>query len=219
MIFSYSLLSQHASCPEAARQIFVLRNFKKTWTVQGGIDEHKLLEDRLKAKRPLPPQLAASERYAQSLEKMGVPVQVEVGLAVDRDLKPVDFWAKTAWLRGKYDVRIVAPPRALIGDWKTGKKRESPDQLELGALLTFANDPQVDVVTGVNVWLNAGGMGPPYVFKRFEPRWAPWLKKMGMIEQADPAKEWEKKPGPLCNYCPVAVCAHSAEYRRWQREK
>ena len=207
MIFSYSFLDQHKNCPEAARQIYVLRAYKKTWTVQGGIDEHKVLEDRLKTKTPLPPSLAASERYVQALEARGTPVEVELSLAVDRSLHPVDFWSKAAWLRGKYDVRLLAPPRALLADWKTGKRRESPDQLELGALLTFANDERIQEVTGVNVWLHHGGLGTPYIFRRDEDmRWIPWLRKMYDIEQKDPAAVWETKPGPLCSYCPVKVC-------------
>ena len=210
MIHSYSSLDQHRNCPEAMRQIYVLRAYKKTWTVQGGIDEHKVLEDRLKTKTPLPPSLAASERYVQALEARGTPVEVELSLAVDRSLHPVDFWSKAAWLRGKYDVRLLAPPRALLADWKTGKRRESPDQLELGALLTFANDERIQEVTGVNVWLHHGGLGTPYIFRRDEDmRWIPWLRKMGDIEKKDPAAEWERKPSGLCLYCPVKVCPES----------
>ena len=206
--FSYSFLSEHAHCPEAARHLFVLRDFKKSYTVAGGIDAHKVLETRLKDKTPLPPELAASERYVQSLEARGAPVEVELSLAVDRVLQPVDFWSKQAYLRGKYDVRIVSPPRALLGDWKTGKVRESPDQLEIGALLTFANDPRIEEVTGVNIWLAAGKLGTPYVFRRLEKGapWARWIRKMHDIEQKDPAAVWETKPGPLCSYCPVKVC-------------
>ena len=114
MIFSYSFLDQHKNCPEAARQIYVLRAYKKTWTVQGGIDEHKVLEDRLKTKTPRPPSLAASERYVQALEARGTPVEVELSLAVDRSLHPVDFWSKAAWLR----FRAATNPSSLR-NWAT----------------------------------------------------------------------------------------------------
>ena len=111
----------------------------------------------------------------------------------------------------RINIRLLAPPRALLADWKTGKRRESPDQLELGALLTFANDERIQEVTGVNVWLHHGGLGTPYVFWRADPwRWIPWLRKMGDIEKKDPAAEWERKPSGLCLYCPVKVCP---EYR------
>src|SRR5580658_3632513 len=210
MIHSYSSIDQFQKCPEAMRQIYVLKSYKKTWTTAKGIDEHALLEARLKPPyKDLPPALGHAEKYVQSMESRGVPVQVEVSLAVDRQLHAVDFWDKAAYLRGKYDVRILAPPRALIGDWKTGKRRESPDQLEIGALLTFANNPTISEVTGVNVWLNAGGLGPSYLFRREEgERWIPWLKKMHAIETADPAQEWETRPSGLCPYCPVKVCKH-----------
>ena len=209
--FSYSFLSQDITCPEAARHLYVLRDFKNTWTVSDGIDAHKILEQRLKSKQPLPDALAHAEPMVQSLEKYAIePLQVEVSYAVDRNLMPVGFWDRSVFLRGKYDVVVRYPQehRACIADWKTGRVRESSDQLELGALLLMANDPAVDEVSGCNLWLQSSKVGTPYKFKRLEkgPLWAKWLSKIQAIEKRDPQVEWEKREGPLCAYCPVKTC-------------
>ena len=46
-----------------------------------------------------------------------------------------DFFAKDVWLRGKIDAIVIRQPMAAIFDWKTGKKREDPGELELHAMI------------------------------------------------------------------------------------
>lgn len=207
--FSYSLLSQDDNCPEAARQLFIIKKYKKSYTVQGGIDDHKVLEARLRYQEPLPAPLAKAEPLVASLERNGTP-EVEVSLAVNRDLSPTGFW--DGWLRGKYDVITRAVKSAFIGDWKSGKVRESQDQLEIGALLLMATHPQIDTVVGANIWLGlqTPKLGTPFTFKRAEneQRWLKWVRRIQTIERRDPNVEWEKRSGPLCKFCPVQSCLY-----------
>lgn len=213
--FSFSFLSQDDNCPEAARHLFVLRTYKKSFAkLEGGIDDHKVLEQRLRYKEPLPSALQKAEPLVVALEQRGEP-RVEVSLGVDRNLQPIGFW--DGWLRGKYDVTVkLAPTRGFIGDWKSGKIRESSDQLEIGALLWFAADAELQEVTGANLWLRsaeigaAPKLGVPYTFKREDSgrRWAKWLARMNTIEKRDPTKEWERREGALCSWCPIKVCPH-----------
>lgn len=209
--FSYTNLSAHEQCPEKMRHIYILKDVKVSYaTSQDGIDHHKVLEQRLRYRQPLPQEIAKAEPYVASLEKAG-PVEVELSLAVDRALQPSGFW--TGYLRGKYDVVVRWPEqrRAFIGDWKSGKIYEKADQLEIGAMLLIANDPGIDSVIAANLWLQKPGPGIPYHFARrqLEPLWVKWSRRMSVIEQADPAMEWEKRDGPLCAYCPVVECQHN----------
>lgn len=208
--FSYSFLDAYDNCPEQARHTYVLRTYKKTWSVKGGIDIHKAIESRFRYKEPLPVELAHVEPTLASLERRGKP-KVEVSYAVDRELKPVGFW--DGWLRGKYDIVLheKGHPRAFIADHKSGKVRESSDQLEIGAMLMMKTDPAVETVTGVNLWLAAPKiLGTPYIFHRdyMGPKWAKWLARMNTIEQQDPTQEWERRDSVLCTWCPVQVCPH-----------
>lgn len=82
----------------------------------------------------------------------------------------------TPLLRGKYDVvvRNHEKRKALMADWKTGNDRyENPLQLEIGALLLFAADPEIDTVVGLNVYTRTAKPGRTYAFQRAEtsPRW------------------------------------------------
>lgn len=218
MIFSYSFLDQFYNvCPESARQQFVTRRFKKTFEVKDGIDIHREIEARVKQSVPLPSHSANVEPYIKSFEKQG-ELNVEVPLAVDRMMRPVAFWSKLIepYLRGKFDVFVRRGSRAVLADWKSGKKREKPDQLEIGALLLFENEPEIETVTGVNVWLKTQELGQPYVFHRRDKgmAWARWIAKMKGIEALEPNKEWPKRQGPLCNWCPVTECEHNGSYTR-----
>lgn len=215
LAFSYSFLNCfYEICPEQARGTYVTRQWKRSYDAKadGGVDAHKAFEQRIKYRIPLPVPFEHAEPFVQSFERMGA-VEPEVQLAIDRNVQPVDFW--DGWLRGKFDVviRWRDKRKAFVSDWKTGKPRESHDQLELGALLLMANDSTVDTVTGVNVWLKTRHLGSPYTFTRatVDRLWAKWIAKMQAVERLDRNQEWEKRPGPLCNWCPVKSCEHYRE--------
>src|SRR5690242_16958733 len=105
LAFSYSFLDCFYNvCPEQARGAFVTRQWKKSFAqVDGGIDAHRVIEDRLKTRKPLPAQIAHAEPFVQSFERMGT-VEAEVQLAVDRQVQRTGFW--DGWLRGKFDVVV-----------------------------------------------------------------------------------------------------------------
>ena len=208
---SFTSLKQFDDCPEAMRSIYVLKRYKKTYTpaITGGIDEHRALEQRIRYHQLLPEQIARAESLVRSLEQAG-KIEVELSLAVARDMTPIGFW--DGWLRGKYDVvtRWSADRRAFIGDWKTGKVREASDQLEIGAMLLMANDPAIDSVTGANLWLQTNSPGIPYTFHRrnLESLWLKWSRRMLTIESTDLSEPWERRESGLCGYCPVQDCPH-----------
>ena len=205
--FSYSFLQQYDSCPEQARHLYVLRTYKKEWPA--GIDIHKSMENRFRYGQSLPPELSHAEPLAVSLERQGKP-ECEVSLAVDRDLRPAKSY--DGWLRGKWDVVLRWPDkaRAFIGDWKSGKIRETVDQIEIGALLLMAADPRISEVHGANFWIGNGKaqLGVPYTIKRSESRWPKWLARMATIEKLDRNEPWEMRESALCGWCPVKVCPH-----------
>lgn len=205
--FSYTFVRDFDNCPEQTRVVHIAKQFKKTFTPQltKGVNHHDLIEKRIKDKQPLPPELALAEAVVQSFERRG-KVEGEAMLGVDHMWRPVSFW--DAWFRGKFDisVRDHETRTAAIGDWKTGNPRETPVQLEIGAHLLMQNDPLIDTVLGVNVWLKVDKLGTPYTFKRGDGATARLTKKLRDIEVLDAKVEWEKRTGPLCAYCPVKTC-------------
>lgn len=195
-------------CPEQFRHIYLLKTYKKA-PFESGVDIHKLMEARFRYNQPLPAELAHVEPMAKSFAAAGKP-ESEVSLAVDRNLQPAKSY--DGWLRGKWDLVLRWPERhkAFIGDWKSGKVRETVDQIEIGALLLFAADNQIDEVNGANLWIGNGKakLGVPYRIKRSDNRWPKWLARMTTIEKLNPAEPWEMRESGLCGWCPVAVCPH-----------
>ncbi len=213
--FSHSFLDCfYEVCPEMARRQYVTKDKKKVFQARAdGIDKHRLLERRVKHNEPFPAELASAEKYIQSISRVG-PLEVEVPLGIDVYFKPISFWS--GWFRGKFDMvaRNYEKKIALLADWKTGKVREKLDQIERGALLLLANDPNIDEVIGFNIWLKADKTGPVYRFTRGGPAPAKLVQQCRGIEAMDPAKEWPKRPSGLCGYCPVDTCDHNPEKRR-----
>ena len=203
---SYTSITLFDQCPEQHRHIYMLKTYKKA-PYDPGVDIHKLMEARFRYSQPLPPELAHVEPMAQSLIAQGKP-ECEVSLGIDRDLKPAKSY--DAWLRGKWDVILRWPDRAraFVGDWKSGKIRETADQLEIGALLLFAADAKIEEVHGANLWIGNGKaqLGIPYHFKRTDSRWPKWIARMTTIEKLNPNEPWEMRESALCGWCPVAVC-------------
>lgn len=219
--YSFTFLRDEETCPEQARSVHVNKTYKKHFTkaLEVGVDAHTAVEHRVKHRTPLPAEHLHFEPIVASFEKLG-PIEAELPLAVNHRCEPVGFWGGSGighqtvpWIRGKYDVVIRNPAqrKALMGDWKTGRQDyEKELQLELGALLLMWNDPGIDTVAGINVYLKTGRPGRPYLFKRDEmsPRTARLVKRTRDIDARDVKVEWEKRPSGLCPWCPVASCQH-----------
>lgn len=218
MIFSYTLLRDYGNCPEAVRQITILKNYKKTFTgdMLNGTDVHNVLEKRIKNGPGIyKAEFEFGDKVVHAFEKRGT-VEAEVPLAVNRWLQPISFWGESGvgakidpLIRGKFDVVVTSGDAVVYADWKTGKPYENNEmQFRIGALLLFAARPAVQQVTGLNVWLKTGKLGQPYVFtrERASIEWAPLMKKMAEIDARKTDVEWEKQDGPLCSYCPVKSC-------------
>ena len=219
MIFSYTFLNTYGDiCPEMCRRLYVLKDVKKTFSQKqdAGIDAHAVMDRHIRMGDSVPPELEFAAGLVSAL-RAHAEVSSEVALAVDRALAPGRFLEKGSWmpwLRGKFDAvalgRADGPSAdaAALAEWKTGKVRESGDQLEIGALLLMARHPRIQKVTGFNVWVGARRVGQPFTFLRTQAGtlWAKWIRRMQEIEQKDATRAWEKRESPLCAYCPVREC-------------
>lgn len=205
--FSYTMFDAFDQCPEKCRRLYVTRDIKQTYTVQsqGGVDTHKALEKRIKYQTPLPDSLLHAEPFVRSFETLGT-VESEVLLGVDHNINPLHSWS--AWLRGKFDVVVKSGVRAVYGDWKDGKVREKEDQLEIGALLILESDSKIQSVTGFNIWLKTGQVGPTLTVTREgkSARWLKWVQKSRQIESLNPQVVWDRRQSGLCPWCAVHDC-------------
>lgn len=211
---SFSSLKLFENCPYR----YYHQRIAKTVVDKGGEASiageriHKQLEARLLHEARLPPELSKLEPIAQSIEKLaeGGELLVEQEMTLTCELKPTGWWDNDAWFRSKLDVCVVVGDKAVVFDWKTGKRRPDFTQLEMFALQVFSHYPEVNKVSSTFVWTQGIELDKD-VYKRSDKSdlTAKLLEKTTRIEQAVDKDKWPAKPSGLCKFCP---CKDFCEY-------
>lgn len=211
---SYSSLKLYENCPYRYYHQRVAKSVvdKGGEASQHGERVHKHLEDRLRDKVDLPHELKHVEPLVNSFENLAVggDMFAELEMTLTKDLTPTSWWGEDAWMRSKLDVYIIKNHKAVVADWKTGKRRPDFFQLELFALQVFAHYQEVQSVTSSFVWLKDMAMDKQTYTRHDTPRlWDKMLSKVQRIEQSVTHENWPAKPSGLCSYCP---CRNFCEY-------
>lgn len=210
MIFSYTLLNTWTICPHQAARRYIVKDipFQKTKAMEEGERVHKAMEQRIRAKRPLPQDLDRHELLVKPLDQ--VHVRAECKLGVTKTGRTTDFFGKDVWLRGVVDAPFLLDQNtAILLDWKTGKPREEPFELEIGALLLQAENPAITKLYGQYVWLQESRRGTLHNLSNTTRTWKQVHALAEDIERAEAVGNFIKTPGPLCNWCPVKSCQHN----------
>lgn len=155
--WSYSSLTSYETCP---KRYFHIKVAKDVVDVPGeaarwGSTVHKHLEDRVRDGTPLPASISSYEPLVAKIANSPNEKLIECEMAVTRDLKPTEWTAPDAWCRGIVDVGLLTGKRALLLDWKTGKRKPESTQLQLFAGLAFSHHPHLEHVSTGFVWLQA----------------------------------------------------------------
>ncbi len=137
-VYSYTFLNTYDICPKQAFHRYVLKDhpFVGSEASKWGNVVHDALDKRLSKGEPLPKEVAKYEVYAKVLEPLRPNTEWKLGIKRDGDA--CAFFDDAVWLRGKADVVAVQGRSVVLFDWKTGKKREDPYELELQALMVNA---------------------------------------------------------------------------------
>lgn len=214
---SYSSLKMYANCPYR----YYHQRIAKTVTDPGGEATqfgervHKSIEEYVRDSQPLSRE---AEGYSNLVDTVrasvaGVTPLVEQELTLNKDLQPTGWWDADAWLRSKLDILVIRDNKAIVIDWKTGKRRPDFDQLELFALQTFAHYPDVDSVTSIFVWLKEDAIDKDVYSREQAPAmWEKLLAKITRIEQSVEHDNWPTKPSGLCRFCPCRNFCESARH-------
>lgn len=211
---SYSAIKLFENCPYR----YYHQRIAKTVVDQGGEASahgeriHKSLEDRIKEGTTLPSELDNLEPTVQVLEQYGKAgsITAEQELTLNAKLEPTGWWSKDAWMRSKLDVLVTVGDKAMVVDWKTGKRRPDFAQLELFALQVFLQFPEINWVSSTFVWtkdLNTDR--EVYTRDKKGELLTKLLEKTKRIEAALEKDKWPAKPSGLCKFCP---CKDFCEY-------
>ncbi len=215
-VATYSNLSCYEDvCPYQFYRRYILKDIPFTETVytKAGNEMHTAFEHRIQGGKPFPDNMRHFEKFAATTD--GLPGQVEMRVAVTRDGKPCDWWHNDVRLRGKIDWFAINGSFAFILDWKlANSKYEKPYELEIHAMMLKARYPQLEKVEGAYVWLKPEDMrlGQRYDLSDFNSTWARIGNIVERIEDDIASGEFEKRRGPLCDWCDVIDCEHNKKH-------
>ena len=208
---SYSSLKAFENCALAFEQLRILKMYPY---VQGKETEfgdivHKDIENYLKLGSELGPEALPYKDKIDTIRKgvAGLEFVVEEQLVITSNLKPTTWWAKNAWFRAKIDWMLFNnAEHAIMFDWKTGKKRPDPFQLEVFAILVFLIYPEVKKVSSAYVWLkeNPKDLITRETYTReadFTKLLVNLLRKTTRVERAIKANVYPARPSGLCGWC------------------
>jgi hypothetical protein len=211
MPLSFSRLSTFEQCEAKFEYLYVLKSVKDSdneFTIYGtrvhdqlekyGKGEITELSEETEVWRGLLDRI-----LAQAGEK-----HFEYQMALTRDKTPTDWFAKDVWLRGIADVLVINGDKAYCLDWKTGKVKDNPTQLQLFAAMVFATFPEVQSVTTSFIWLHHNETTNAkferskvgHIWNAIEPR-------LVRVQDAVEIGVFKTKPSALCRWCPARpVC-------------
>jgi hypothetical protein len=212
---SFSSLELFERCPKQYHHVRILKDVKdedNEYSLAGTRD-HKALEDRLLSGTVLPPHLAKHEDKCELLATSGVKLMAEQELALDKQFNPCGWWDKDVLLRVKADVTMYNGKSAALLDWKTGKRKPKPFQLELGALAQFKYYPEIERTNTAFLWLKEDASDKMlYTREQDEARIQKKFKeKADKVQEAADDGVWQAKPSYFnCTYCPAKkICSYS----------
>jgi PD-(D/E)XK nuclease superfamily len=213
-VMTYSFFNEFDNCPHKAFRRYVKRDLpfeEKSDAQLLGTRMHVALENLIGHGKVLPEEFRSAEPLAMIFVSMpdDFPVRVEYKLAMMLDGGGCAYDRKDAWFRGKLDVCAISLDHgAWIVDWKSGKVREDPFELECQALLLKASHPSVPLIQGEYYWFSEGRPGKRYTLTPDET-YVKLAKKYEKVIQFNLSKNWPKTPNPLCGWCPVKDCEYN----------
>lgn len=216
--WSYSRLKNFEACGKRYYHLDVAKDVQqpKSEHLDWGDDVHKAAAAYLDKGIQLPPGMPRLQLWCDRLIKardtMSAKMLVEQKLAITEALRPCAWFDSDAWYRAIIDVLVVAPPVALLVDWKTGRMLEDSVQLALAAAVVFTHYPDVKKVRTEFVWLKEGdAVSSREDFARSDMHdlWSQVSPRLYALKRAHADNDFPPTHNYLCRrYCPVTICPH-----------
>lgn len=235
---SHSSLGVFELCPKQYYHKYIARDvkFQPSYDSQWGDEAHQHLENFVKAQGNYVIPDRRHEKTGQSMRdyqwsaevimeraaRRGGYVLAERQFGLTHDHDTADYWDKGCWLRGKIDVTVIYPKlrEAEVFDYKTGKRKDDPDQCVLYSASAMVDYSNVDVVRAAYVWLKEPpntAISKPLVYQRTElPKlFGLFDHKYTQLADAYQSGVFPPKPNGLCRqWCDVASCEFYGKGRR-----
>jgi len=222
---SYSRLSTFENCPASFdyQHISKLVSFQGSDATEYGNRVHKVLEELGNGELN---EAALSDEGRTTLDKWGPLVHnilsrsgeklFEQQLAVNDKLAPVDWFAADVWIRSIADVLVIDGTTAYLLDWKTGKVRDNPTQMQLFAAMVMWHYPEVTTVHTAFIWLRFDETTKATYERRFlSALWGALKPRFDKVQDTIDLGVFDAKPSGLCPWCPAKeICPNARIGRR-----
>jgi len=217
MPLSFSRLSTFEQCPAQFDYLYVSKRVVNQSNEHSDYGDrvHKVLEAKGKGELD---ETALSDEGKQTLERWGALVDKVVSrsgdkyfehqMAVNRNLAPVEWFAPDVWIRSIADVLVVDGETAYCLDYKTGKVKENPTQLQLFAAMVFWHFPNVQTVKTSFIWLKFDEVTNAKYERRFlDSLWRALEPRFDKVQEVINLGVFETKPSGLCPWCAAkSIC-------------
>jgi len=210
---SYSRLSTFEQCPQKFDYLYVSKRVQDSgnqYTLFGN-RVHESLEKYAKTGDPaeLTRETKGYKALVDSILSKNGDKLFEHQMAIDFNEQPCDWFSPDVWLRSIADVLVIDGKTAYCFDWKTGKPRDNPAQLQLFSCMIMLCFPEVDEVKTAFVWLAHNRLDSvTYTRKQFALLWQSLNTRMEMVQQAVDLGTFKARPSGLCKWCPAQeICA------------
>lgn len=203
---SYSRLSTFEQCPLKFEALYVEKTCKDEGSPASreGQKIHEALAEYGERSRPMPQSLrrfqpTVDKVLAQEGEKL-----FEYQIALTPDRKETGWFDKNVWLRAVLDVLVLNEDKAVVIDWKTGKRKPDPTQLQMFAAVVMTAFPEIDRVRSAYVWLKDGTIDSSVVGReQLDSLWEGLYSRFDRVQEAVDDGYFEAKPSYLCKWCPA----------------
>ena len=210
-------LAMYDTCPRQWHHVRVLRDVEPlpdTEQQVWGREVHRLLAQALAdAETGLPhPELEWAARQVRKILDHSDEVKSEVRMGLDRAMNWVGY--EDAYIRGVADLVAVNHDtrRALVADWKTGRRRDPIDfgQLDFYALAAFHTTGAAVIKQAYYFPFEEGEhrTAERWVTRERQPELA--RRILRRAEAAERPQNYEPRPSGLCRaHCPVLTCEYN----------
>jgi RecB family exonuclease len=211
MPLSFSRLSTFEQCPAQFDYLYVSKRVVNQSNEHSDYGDrvHKVLEAKGKGELD---ETALSAEGQQTIERWGALVDKVISrsgdkyfehqMAVNRNLEPVEWFAPDVWIRSIADVLVVDGATAYCLDYKTGKVKENPTQLQLFAAMVFWHFPDVQTAKTSFIWLKFDEVTNSKYERRFlGALWSALEPRFDKVQEVINLGVFETKPSGLCPWC------------------
>ena len=224
MPLSFSRLSTFEQCEARFDYQYVSKRVKdqSNEASEYGDRVHKVLEAYGKGALDTG---ALTQEGTKTLETWGALVDKMLGrtgdkffefqMSVNRKLEPVGWFDEDVWIRSIADVLIVDGDTAYCLDYKTGKVKDNPTQLQLFAAMVMWHFPQVTKVKTSFIWLKFNETTNSVYERRFlDALWRALEPRFTKVQEVIDLGVFKTKPSGLCPWCPAKDICPDARLKK-----